>query len=99
MILRGFQIHDFLHVISGHRSYPLGELGTAAFHFAQLQFPYHAMHMAVTTGHMAFVNPAIINPAMDAICAGWIMGRGCPKLHIGWPRCSERACMALWPRG
>lgn len=82
MIVRGFQIHDFLHVITGHDSTPMGELGMAAFHFAQLRYPYHAMRMAVTTAHLAFLNPTIIEDAMDAITRGWMMGRACPNLHF-----------------
>ena len=82
MIVRGFQIHDFLHVLTGFDSTPAGELGMAAVHFAQLKYPYHAMRMAVTTAHLAFVNPAVIDLAMDSIVAGWQVGRGCKNLHF-----------------
>jgi ubiquinone biosynthesis protein Coq4 len=33
------------------------------------------MWMAVTSGHMAFVDPWLIKPAMDAISHGWTYGR------------------------
>lgn len=82
LIVRGFQIHDFLHVLTGFSSKPLGELAQAAFHFAQLRFPYHAMRMAVTTGHLAFVNPAAITGAMDAIVDGWVLGRSAANAHF-----------------
>ncbi len=82
MIVRGFQIHDFLHVVTGHRSNIPGELGMAAFHFAQLQFPYHAMRLAVTTAHIAYVSPKDITTAMDALAAGWTMGRTWQNLHF-----------------
>ena len=81
-IVRGFQIHDFLHVLTGFDSTPMGELAQAAFHFAQLHFPYHAMRMAVTTAHMAFLNPGIIEDGMDAIVAGWSLGRSSENLHF-----------------
>ncbi len=81
-IVRGFQIHDFQHVLTGFDSSLMGELAQAAFHFAQLRFPYHAMRMAVTTAHMAFLNPGIIVDAMDAIAAGWILGRAAQNLHF-----------------
>ena len=85
MMLRGFQIHDFLHVMTGFSSKPLGELAQAAFHYAQLQFPYHAMRMAVTAGHVAFVAPKGITATMDAQVAGWTMGRAAENLHfIRW---------------
>lgn len=81
-IVRGFQIHDFLHVLTGFDSTPMGELAQAAFHFAQLRFPYHAMRMAVTTAHMAFLNPKVITEGMDAIVAGWSLGRASENLHF-----------------
>ena len=82
MMLRGFQIHDFLHVLTGCDASPLGELKLAAFYLAQLRFPYHAMRMAVTTAHMAFLQPEIITPAMDAIAEGWMYGRTAPNLNF-----------------
>ncbi len=82
MIVRGFQIHDFMHVVTDHRPNIPGELGMAAFHFAQLQFPYHAMRLAVTTAHIAYVSPKDIITAMDALAAGWTMGRTWENLHF-----------------
>ncbi|MEM7363072.1 MAG: Coq4 family protein [Pseudomonadota bacterium] len=82
MMLRGFQTHDFLHVVTGYDSSPMGELAIASFYLAQLRFPYHAMRMAVTLGHAAFVNPTITVPAMDAIVDGWMRGRSCPDLNF-----------------
>lgn len=81
-IVRGFQIHDFLHVLTGFDSTPMGELAQAAFHFAQLRYPYHAMRMAVTTAHIAFLSPGITEQAMDAIVAGWTLGRSSKNLHF-----------------
>ncbi len=82
MIVRGFQTHDFQHVLTGFDSTPRGELAQAAFHFAQVRFPYHAMRMAVTTAHVAFLNPAFIEQAMDAIVEGWALGRSSHNLHF-----------------
>ncbi len=81
-IVRGFQIHDFLHVLTGFDSTPAGELAQAAFHFAQLRYPYHAMRMAVTTAHIAFLAPGFIETAMDSIVAGWSLGRSSQNLHF-----------------
>ena len=81
-IVRGFQIHDYLHVLTGFSPKPVGELAQAAFHYAQLRFPYHALRIAVTTAHVAFVKPDAIIPAMDALSAGWAMGRATDNLHF-----------------
>lgn len=81
-IVRGFQIHDFLHVLNGYDPSPMGELRQAAFHFAQLGFPYHAMRVAVVTAHMAFLAPEITDDAMDAFVDGWVRGRATPNLHF-----------------
>lgn len=82
MMVRGFQIHDFLHVLTGYDSSPLGELSLAAFYLAQLRFPYHAMRLAVTLGHMAYIKPSITVPAMDAIVDGWSYGRSANNLNF-----------------
>lgn len=82
MMIRGFQIHDFQHVLTGYDSSPLGELALAAFYLAQLRFPYHAMRMAVTTAHMAFLKPQITVDAMDAIVDGWAYGRAAQNLNF-----------------
>lgn len=81
-IVRGFQIHDFLHVLTGFSPKPLGELAQAGFHYAQMRFPYHAMRFAVTTGHIAFVNPGAAAQAMDAMVDGWIVGRAAENCHF-----------------
>ncbi|MEM9039540.1 MAG: Coq4 family protein [Actinomycetota bacterium] len=81
-IVRGFQIHDVLHTLTGFSPTRLGELAQAGFHFAQLQFPYHAMRFAVTTAHLAFVDPASITKAMDAMTDGWAMGRAAENTHF-----------------
>jgi len=82
MMIRGFQIHDFLHVLAGYDSSPLGELAIAAFYLAQLRFPYHAMRMAVTLGHIAYIKPGLTVPVMDAIVDGWAYGRAAKNLNF-----------------
>jgi len=82
MMVRGFQIHDFLHVLTGYDSSPLGELALAAFYLAQLRFPYHAMRLAVTLGHTAYIKPSATVPAMDAIVDGWSYGRAAKNLNF-----------------
>ena len=82
MMVRGTQIHDYQHVLAGFDSSPYGELGLAAYYLAQLRFPYHAMRMAVTFSHAAFVNPDITVDAMDAIVEGWSKGRASGNLNF-----------------
>jgi ubiquinone biosynthesis protein COQ4 len=82
MMVRGFQIHDFLHVLTGYEATNWGELALAAFYLAQLRFPYHAMRVAVTTAHMAFVRPGLIVDAMDAFVDGWSFGRSASNLNF-----------------
>ena len=83
LMIRGTQIHDFQHVLTGYDSSPYGELALAAFYLAQLRFPYHAMRMAVTFAHAAFVNPEITVDAMDAIVDGWQRGRASGNINFG----------------
>ncbi len=82
MMVRGFQIHDFLHVLTGYDSSPLGELSLAAFYLAQLRFPYHAMRLAVTLGHTAYIRPELTVQVMDAVVDGWAYGRAAENLNF-----------------
>jgi ubiquinone biosynthesis protein Coq4 len=81
-IIRGFQIHDVLHVVTGYTSRPLDELSLQAFCLAQLQFPYFGMWMATTTSRMTFLQPDSIVPVMDAITQGWRFGRRVKNLQF-----------------
>lgn len=81
-VVRGFALHDFVHTITGNAPDIRGELTVAGFHFAQMQYPYHAFRMAVTTGHVALVNPSGIIMVMDAFCEGWTRGRQAKNLHF-----------------
>jgi ubiquinone biosynthesis protein Coq4 len=74
-VLRGYQTHDLHHVLTGYPATPLGELALQAFQLAQVEFPYAAMWISVVTAHMAFLDPSLIKPAMDAIAGGWSHGR------------------------
>lgn len=82
MSVRLSQIHDFIHVLSGYDPTPAGELAVAAFHAAQLRYPYHPMRIAVTTAHVAFVSPRYLESSMDAFTTGWQMGRLAGNLHF-----------------
>ena len=74
-VLRGFQTHDFQHVVTGYDSSGHGEIALQAFCLAQLQFPYFGMWMSVVTTRMTFIQPQIITATMDAVTDGWQLGR------------------------
>lgn len=81
-VLRGFQLHDYLHTLTGYGSSPMGEIGLQAFCLAQTRFPYFSMWVAVTTSRMTFVDPSSIEPLMDAITGGWQYGRSVANIQL-----------------
>ena len=81
-MLRGFQLHDLIHVVTGYGPSPLDEISLQAFCLAQLQFPYFAMWISVVTTRMTFIDPTSIVPLMDAITQGWHFGRHVDNLQL-----------------
>lgn len=81
-VIRGFQIHDLLHVITGYTPSGLHELALQAFCLAQLQLPYFGMWMSTTTARMTFLDPNAIVPVMEAISSGWTFGRAVRNLQF-----------------
>lgn len=82
MMVRGTQLHDFMHVLTGYGATIPGELALASYYLAQIRFPYHAMRLAVTMAHTAFVAPAHVVPTMDAFVDGWSYGRASGNLNF-----------------
>lgn len=82
MMVRGFQTHDFHHVLTGYEATIYGELALASYYLAQLRQPYHAFRVAVTTAHTAFLAPAFITEAMDAFTDGWSYGRASKNIYF-----------------
>ena len=98
-IIRGFQIHDLLHVITGYTPSGLDELALQAFCLAQLQFPYFGMWMATTTSRMTFLDPNGIVPVMDAISSGWQFGRAVQNLQFErWEEMFDEPLVEVRPR-
>lgn len=92
-VLRGFQMHDFMHVLTGYPARKTGEQAVLAFCLGQWNFPYFAMWMSVTTTRMAFIDPTMIAPLMDAISDGWQAGR---RAHnVQWLKLEEVLDMPL----
>lgn len=105
-VIRGFQVHDILHVITGYTPGQLDELSLQAFCLAQLQYPYFGMWMATTTARMTFLQPDTIVPVMDAISGGWRYGRQVDNLQfVRWedvfaePLVDTRSRYGIAPEG
>lgn len=81
-IIRGFQIHDLLHVLTGYEATADGEIALQAFCLAQIRFPYFGMWMSVVTARMTYLDPDQILPMMDAISEGWQYGRTTDNLQF-----------------
>lgn len=82
-VIRGFQLHDLLHVLTGYEATPAGEIALQAFCLAQIRFPYFGMWMSVTTTRMTLLDPDAIQPMMDAITDGWQFGRTAKNIQFG----------------
>ena len=74
-IIRGYQQHDYFHVITGFKPDQYGEIVIQAFSLAQLHFPYFAMWVSLITARMTFMNPEVIDLSMDALTEGWRFGK------------------------
>lgn len=98
-VLRGFQVHDLQHVVTGFDSSPRGEIALQAFGLAQLRFPYFSMWMSVVTTRMTFLEPAGIVPIMDSITDGWRFGRSVASLQFErWETMFAEPLAELRPR-
>ena len=75
MMVRGTQLHDFMHVLTGYGATIPGELSLAAYYLSQIRFPYLAIRLALTMAHTARVAPKGVVPSMDAFVDGWYYGR------------------------
>lgn len=86
--LRGFQIHDVFHILTGYLTTGWGKMALQAFTLAQRELPYQGIWMATLTSQMTFYNPDMIGPVMDALSHGWTLGRQARNLN--YTRWEER---------
>ncbi|CAE7403963.1 Coq4 [Symbiodinium microadriaticum] len=105
-ILRGFQVHDILHVLTGYEPTPGGEIALQAFCLAQIRFPYFSMWLSVVTTRMTYLDPDAIIPTMDEVSQGWQFGRAVPNLqfekwedHFERPLAEVRKDYGIAPEG
>ncbi len=95
-ILRGFQIHDIFHILTGYPTTGWGEIALQAFSLAQRQLPYFSIWMATLTTQMTFLNPDMTDGVMDAISDGWRMGRQAKNLnYVRWEEMMDRPVAEL----
>lgn len=88
MSIRGTQLHDFMHVLTGYGATIPGELSLASYYLSQIRSPYHAIRLAVTMAHTALVLPKGVTPSMDAFVDGWYYGRN--SRNINFEKWEER---------
>lgn len=95
-ILRGFQIHDVFHILTGYQTDGWGEMALQAFTLAQRKLPYSSIWMATLTTQMTFLNPDMTNAVMDAISDGWRYGREAKNLNYPhWEELMDRPVAEL----
>ncbi|MBA3811212.1 MAG: hypothetical protein H0X27_06125 [Caulobacteraceae bacterium] len=86
-VVRGFQIHDIFHILTGYDTTGRGEIALQAFTLAQRRLPYSSIWMATLTTQMTFLDPDMTPVVMDAISEGWRYGRRAANLN--YPRWEE----------
>ena len=95
-VLRGFQIHDVFHILTGYLTNGYGEIALQAFTLAQRQLPYSSIWMATLTTQMTFLNPSMTTLVMDAISDGWTFGRQATNLnYVRWEEMMARPLAEL----
>jgi ubiquinone biosynthesis protein Coq4 len=68
-------IHDIHHVLTGHPSDELGEMGISAFYVAQIWSPLNAVLLAVGLIKCTIKCPGRMHELMDVIVEGYAMGK------------------------
>ena len=81
LITRGFQTHDFLHILTGYRATHMGELALAAYYWRSCVSPITPCVWRLRRRIMRF-EPRIITECMDAIADGWTFGRKSKNIHF-----------------
>lgn len=95
-LIRGFQMHDIWHPLTGYDTTPLGEVALQAFTLAQKCNPYPAFWMSVLTTRSTLLAPQMIRPYMDAISDGWQLGRRAKSLMpVHWEELFDRPLVEL----
>ncbi|HEX3915937.1 MAG TPA: Coq4 family protein [Caulobacteraceae bacterium] len=95
-VLRTYQTHDFIHLLTGFATNGLGEIAVQAFCLAQHRSPYFAIWVSVVTARMTYLNPDKIEATMDAVTEGWSLGRRVGNLMVvRWEELLDRSVESL----
>ena len=95
-VLRGFQTHDLLHIVTGLDTTGLGEIALQSFCMAQMRSLYFAIWISVVTTRAAFLQPDSSVPLMDAVMDGWSLGRNVGQLQtVAWEHHLDRPVLEI----
>jgi ubiquinone biosynthesis protein Coq4 len=95
-VLRTYQTHDFIHLVTGFPTNGVGEIAVQAFCLAQHRSPYFAIWVSVVTARMTYLNPDKIEATMDAVTDGWTLGRSVGNLMVvKWEERLDRSIESL----
>lgn len=75
-----FETHDIWHVTTGWGNDELGEVGLGGFYLAQLGLPLIALMLALILVNTITVRPTTLRARMDALVAGYQMGKSARPL-------------------
>ena len=92
-VVRGFQVHDYFHILTGYLTDGRGEMALQAFNLAQRRLPYSSLWMGTLTSQMTFKHPRMTDAVMDCITGGWQRSHSPkPELHAlgGTPQRTRR---------
>ena len=80
-----FETHDIWHVVTGWGNDELGEVGLGGFLLAQLKLPLIGLMLALILLNTVFVKPSSMGDRMDALLAGYQMGKKAkPLFGVNW---------------
>ncbi len=89
--VRGFQLHDIWHPLTGFDTTPVGEIGLQAFTLAQFHKPYNAFWMSISATRTLLIAPEQTTATFDAIAAGWQLGKRAKSLiNTHWEEMFDR---------
>ena len=80
-----FETHDLWHVTTGWGNDELGEVGLGGFYLAQLGLPLIALMLALILLNTVFREPSTLRERIDALVAGYQMGKSSrPLFGLRW---------------
>jgi len=91
--LRVLQTHDIWHVLTGHNTSMVGEMGLHAFYNAQMPAAWHTMILATGFLHTVIAGQTQNVPLIEAVKRGWENGRAArPYTPFTGRKCGSGLC-------